>query len=78
MSAKASAETGPFYLLDFDAYTDRSASPDPPPDVESVCELLRDYNTGVHRLFRWAVTQRYVASLKEVALAEADETTVFD
>ncbi|MEI6451922.1 MAG: TIGR04255 family protein [Actinomycetes bacterium] len=78
LSAKASAETGPFYLLDFDAYTDRSASPDPPPDVESVCELLRDYNTGVHRLFRWAVTQRYVASLKEVALAEADETTVFD
>ncbi len=78
ISAKPLAENGPFYLLDFDAFTDRSSLPDPSLDVEGVCAALREYNAGVHRLFRWAVTQRYVDSLKEVAHAGGDETSLLD
>ena len=78
ISAKPSADNGPFYLLDVDAFTDRSALPGPPPDVEAVCAILREYNAGVHRLFRWAVTPIYVDSLKEVAHAGGDETSVLD
>lgn len=78
MAAKPLAENGPFYLLDFDAFTDRSALPGPSPSVEDVCAALREYNGGVHRLFRWAVTPVYVDSLKEVAHAGDDEAPVLN
>lgn len=40
--------------------------------------MIREYNAGAHRLFRWAVTPLYIDSLKEVDHAGGDEIPVLD
>ena len=61
----------PFYLLDFDVFR---APPRPPGlviDPDRICTYVAAYHQVIHRLFRWAVTDAYVATLRERSHASA-------
>jgi len=55
----------PFYLLDFDAFQEFPvpASRGLPLDAHALCERVNTLNKVIYRLFRWSVSDTYLASL---------------
>lgn len=55
--------TGPFYLLDFDAYRTFSAPTRFRVDPDTIYEYVNRYHDDIERLFLWSLTEEFVRSL---------------
>ncbi len=63
--APESAPLGPFYLLDTDVYREFTPPAVLQMDTDSICQHVEEYHQAVYRLFRWALTDEYAASLEK-------------
>lgn len=59
------APSGPFYLLDLDVYREFPTVRQQPLIAQKLVEYIREYNQVIYRLFRWSVTDNYIATLRE-------------
>lgn len=57
--------TGPFYLLDFDAFRGFSAPTWLRMETDTICEYVNRYHDDIEKLFRWALTEEFTKSLGE-------------
>jgi len=55
--------SGPFYLLDFDAFREASPEEAPPIDPAAIGNLVQSFNEAIYRIFRWSVRGEYLATL---------------
>ncbi len=55
--------TEPFYLLDTDVYREFVPPEGLQMDVSSICQHVAEYHQAVYRMFRWALTEKYIGSL---------------
>jgi uncharacterized protein (TIGR04255 family) len=53
----------PFYLLDFDAFYEFSPLEPLAMQSDMICNYVNDYHSLIYQLFRWSVTETYVAGL---------------
>jgi uncharacterized protein (TIGR04255 family) len=60
------ASNDPFYLLDFDVFREFSL-PGTALEVNSSVtqQFVKEYHKIIYRLFRWSVTQEYIATIAE-------------
>lgn len=54
-----------FYLLDFDVFREFPLPRAMKVDTLEICRYVERYHKLVYRLFRWSVTEQYIAMLKE-------------
>lgn len=54
---------GPFFLLDFDAFREFPLSEEPSMSVDRIVQEVGVFNGVIYRLFRWAVSEEYIATL---------------
>ncbi|HVB62943.1 MAG TPA: TIGR04255 family protein [Ktedonobacteraceae bacterium] len=57
-------QNGEFYLLDYDAFREFPASQGLLMDTETICRHVKTYHQMIYRLFRWSVTDEYLAMLR--------------
>jgi uncharacterized protein (TIGR04255 family) len=59
------SSTGPFYLLDFDAFRTFSAPTWLRMETDTICEYVHRYHDDIEKLFRWSLTEEFTKSLGE-------------
>jgi uncharacterized protein (TIGR04255 family) len=70
-TVQGSEQEGPFYLLDMDVFREYRAPEALELDPGAICRRVETYHTAIHRLFRWAVTARYIETRQGRHTAEA-------
>jgi uncharacterized protein (TIGR04255 family) len=55
--------TGPFYLLDFDAYRTFSGPARLKMDTDIIHNYVKEYHDDIEKLFRWSITKEFTESL---------------
>jgi len=53
----------PFYLIDIDTFCLYSEQEPEPLNPEAICARVDSFHTEIHRLFRWTVSDDYIAGL---------------
>lgn len=59
------APTSPFYLLDFDVFRDFPLPRALDMDRNIICQHVEMYHKVIYRLFRWSVTNQYIATMEK-------------
>jgi uncharacterized protein (TIGR04255 family) len=66
VAPRASAQPldGPFYLLDFDVFREFKPTRGRITRVNDICNLVADFNKTIYQLFRWCISDEYLATLE--------------
>ncbi len=63
--SKEESPTDAYYLLDFDVFREFSLPQALEMDSSVICQYVATYHEMVYRLFRWSVTEKYIARIEE-------------